>query len=65
MNGLVEGVKTSFKMNKVGLGMLKTKRMNPSEMLSGHSCKDTKGFQAMLKKAREIEDAKVAKFQPA
>ena len=63
MNGFGEGVKTSLKMQKIGMGMVKTKRMNPSEMLGGHSCKDTKGLQAMLKKAREIEDAKVAKFQ--
>jgi len=50
-------------MQKVGLGMLKTKRMNPFEFFSGHSCKDSKGLQAALKKAREIEEAKTAKFQ--
>ncbi|KHD06947.1 heterodisulfide reductase [Candidatus Thiomargarita nelsonii] len=63
MNGFSEGVKTSLKMQKIGLGMYKTKRMSPLEMLGGHGCKDSKGLQAILKKAREIEEAKVAKFQ--
>ncbi len=65
MNGFAEGVKTSLKMQKVGMGMLKTKRMDPLEIVGGHGCKDKKGLQAILKKAREIEDAKAAKFQPA
>ncbi len=62
MNGMVEGVKTSLKMQKVGLGMLKTKRMTPMEMAGGHGCKDIKGLQAALQKAREIEEAKAAKI---
>jgi quinone-modifying oxidoreductase subunit QmoC len=63
MNGFVNGIKTSLKMQKIGLGMLKTKRMSPFEFFGGHSCKDSKGLQAALKKAREIEEAKAAKFQ--
>jgi len=59
MNGLSEGVKTSLKMAPVGLGMLKTKRMSPMEMAGGHSVKDLKGFHAMLKKAEELESARV------
>jgi quinone-modifying oxidoreductase, subunit QmoC len=43
-------------MQSVGLGMLKAKRLNPFEILGGHSVKDKSGFHAMLKKAREIED---------
>lgn len=65
MNGFVQGIKTSLKMQKVGLGMLKTKRMAPLEIIGGHGCKDSKGLQAILKKAREIEEAKAAKFQQA
>lgn len=61
MNGFAEGVKTSLKMQKIGLGMLKTKRMTPLEMAGGHGCKDKKGLQAALKKAREIEEAKATK----
>ncbi|HHB91856.1 MAG TPA: 4Fe-4S dicluster domain-containing protein [Thioploca sp.] len=61
MNGFMEGIKTSLKMQKIGLGMWKTKRMDPMEILGGHGCKDTKGLQAMLKKASEIEAAKKVK----
>ncbi len=63
MNGFAEGIKTSLKMQKIGLGMLKAKRMSPFEIFGGHSCKDSKGLQAILNKAREIEEAKAAKFQ--
>ncbi|MEA3412925.1 MAG: 4Fe-4S dicluster domain-containing protein [Pseudomonadota bacterium] len=66
MNGFSEGVKTSLKMAPVGLGMLKTRRMSPMEMAGGHSVKDLKGFHAMLKKAEELESARVdAKGGPA
>lgn len=58
MNGFAEGVQTSLKMKDIGLNMLKTKRMNPMEIVSGHSCADKGGLQAILKKAKEIEDAK-------
>ena len=62
INGFVEGIKTALKMSGVGLGMLKTKRMTPIELLGGHGIKDTKGLHAILKKAREIELAKEEKF---
>ena len=62
MNGFGEGVKISLKMKNVGLGMLKTKRMNPMEILGGHGVKDKSGFQAMLKKAQELEDARIARY---
>jgi quinone-modifying oxidoreductase subunit QmoC len=62
MNGFMEGVKASLKMQKVGIGMVLAKRLNPFEILGGHGCKDNKGLQAILKKAREIEDAKAVKF---
>jgi quinone-modifying oxidoreductase subunit QmoC len=58
MNGFGEGIKTALKMKDIGLGMYKAKRMNPLEIFGGHGCKDKKGFQAIMKKAREIEDAK-------
>ena len=62
INGFVEGIKTALKMSGIGLGMLKTKRMTPIELLGGHGIKDTKGLHAILKKAREIELAKEEKF---
>ena len=61
MNGFAEGVKTSLKMQSIGLNMLKTKRLNVMEVIGGHGCKDAKGLQAILNKAREIELAKAAK----
>lgn len=61
MNGFGEGVKTSLKMQGVGLGMLKTQRMDPLEILGGHGCKDAAGLRAALNKARQIEEAKAVK----
>ena len=59
MNGISEGIKTSLKMKDIGLGMLKTKRMSPMEMLGGHGVKDSAGFHKMLKKAQELEDKRI------
>ena len=61
MNGFGEGVKTALKMKDVGLGMVKTKRMNPMEMLGGHAVKDLNGFKKMIQKAQELEDARITK----
>jgi len=61
MNGIAEGIKTALKMKAIGLGMWKTKRMNPMEILGGHSVKDKSGFHAMLKKAEELESARIEK----
>jgi quinone-modifying oxidoreductase subunit QmoC len=58
MNGFVDGVKTSLKMKDIGLGMLRARRMNPMEMVGGHAIKDVAGFQKMIRKARELEDAR-------
>lgn len=55
-DGLVAGIKKSWSMRNIGLGLLKAKRLNPFELFGGHRCKDQKGITAMLKKAREIED---------
>ena len=63
MNGYAEGVKTSIKMQKIGLNMWLTGRMNPVEIVKGHGCKDIKGLHAILKKAQEIESTKIEKFQ--
>jgi quinone-modifying oxidoreductase subunit QmoC len=61
MNGYGEGVKTALKMKDIGLGMTKTGRMNPMEILGGHAVKDLSGFQKAIKKAQELEDARIAK----
>ena len=65
MNGFTEGVKTALKMAPIGMGMFKTKRMNPLEILGGHAVKDQKGFHAIINKAQELEDARVAKHRSA
>ena len=59
MNGFGEGVKTALKMKDVGLGMTRTKRMNPMEILGGHAVKDLSGFQKAIKKAQELEAARI------
>ena len=61
MNGFGEGVKTAMANQKLGLNMIKTKRMSISEAWGGHKVKDLSGFQKMLKKAQELEDARIAK----
>ena len=61
MNGVGEGVKTALKMKDIGLGMMKTKRMSPMEILGGHGVKDLSGFKKMIQKAQELEDARIAK----
>jgi quinone-modifying oxidoreductase subunit QmoC len=60
MDGYVEGVKVAYKMKMIGYNMLRTKRMNPFEIMGGHGIKDVKGFHAILSKAQELEDARVA-----
>ena len=60
MNGFSEGVKTSLANQKLGMNMLKAKRMSAFEYFGGHSIKDTSGFTKMLKKARELEDSRIA-----
>ncbi|TXT21200.1 MAG: hypothetical protein FD132_710 [bacterium] len=43
-------------MAVVGLGLARAGRMNPLEAIGGgHKCKDSKGIQAMLAKAKELE----------
>ena len=57
MNGFGEGIKVAMGNQKLGLNMLKTKRMAVNEAWGGHSVKDKSGFHAMLKKAAEIEQS--------
>ena len=55
-DGFGQGIKNDMAMQGVGLGLMKAKRLNPMELLGGHSCSDKSGIQKMLAKAREIED---------
>ena len=59
MNGFAEGIKVAMANQKLGLNMIKAGRMAISELWGGHTVKDKKGFQAMLAKAREIEEGNI------
>ncbi|WP_025770269.1 4Fe-4S dicluster domain-containing protein [Thioalkalivibrio sp. HK1] len=61
MHGFVDGIKTALKKAPLGLGMVRTKRMNPMEFFGGHKVRDRKGFHRMLEKAEEIESARIEK----
>jgi quinone-modifying oxidoreductase subunit QmoC len=61
MNGFGEGIKVAMKNQKLGMNMIKTKRMNPMEIMGGHAVKDLSGFQKVIKKAEELEEARIAK----
>ena len=61
MNGFGEGVKVAMGKQKLGMDMMKTKRMSPMEILGGHGLKDLSGFQKAIAKAQELEDARIAK----
>ena len=63
MNGIGEGIKKSLAMKDVGLGMMKTGRLNPMEIIGGHSIKDTSGLKKMLAKAQEIEEQHIAGYK--
>ncbi len=60
-DGLVAGLKKGWEMRHIALGLLKAKRLNPFELFGGHRCKDAKGIEAMLAKAREIEARELPK----
>jgi len=56
MDGIASGIKKGLAMLPVGLGLMKTGRLNPMGLFGGHTIKGKGDLQKMLKKAREIED---------
>ena len=56
MDGIMSGIKKGLEMLPVGLGMLKTKRLDPLGLISHRGIKGKADLQKMIKKAREIED---------
>ncbi|MFN2309470.1 MAG: hypothetical protein ABR553_07010 [Gammaproteobacteria bacterium] len=54
MNGFAEGVKTLLKMTGIGLGMLKTKRLSPLEVLNGHTCNGVGEIAEKIPTARPL-----------
>jgi len=50
MNGFGEGLKVAMKNQKLGMSMLKARRMNPKETIGGHAVKDLSGFKKPSKR---------------
>ena len=59
-DGFMQGVKNALAMKKIGLGLMKAKRLNPMEIFGGHKCKDNNAIKNMIAKAQEIEKNKKA-----
>ena len=58
-DGFGQGVKNALANQKLGMNMMKAKRMSPAEFFGGHGVEDTSGLQKMIKKAEEIELARL------
>ncbi|RTZ62157.1 MAG: heterodisulfide reductase [Gammaproteobacteria bacterium] len=58
MDGFGNGIKKALAMKDVGLGLLKTGRLDPMGLFKAGGIKDKSGLQKALKKAREIEDTR-------
>lgn len=56
MDGVVTGVKRAFAMKNVGLGMLRTGRLNPFALFRPGGIKGKRDLQKMLARAYQIED---------
>ncbi len=58
-DGFVSGIKEALAHQKLGMNMMKAKRMSVAEVFGGHGVKDLSGLQKIIKKAQEIEDSKI------
>jgi quinone-modifying oxidoreductase subunit QmoC len=58
-DGFGQGVKNALANQKLGMNMMKAGRMSASEFFGGHGVKDASGLQKMIKKAQELEDARI------
>ncbi len=61
-NGFASGIKESMKKQKLGMSMMKAKRMSAGELFGGHGIKDIDGLRKILARAEEIESEKIKKF---
>ena len=62
-DGIGSGIREAMKKQKLGLNMLKAKRVSPMELFGGgHGIKDISGLLRILARAEEIEIAKLQKF---
>ncbi len=60
MDGFSQGMKNTMAKQKLGMNMLKAKRLSVSEAWGGHKVKDLSGFQKMIAKAQLLEDARIS-----
>ncbi len=58
MDGFISGVKRAYAMRNVGLGMLRTGRLNPFALVRAGGIARQTELQKMLAKAYQIEDAR-------
>ncbi len=58
MDGFADGIKKALAMQKVGLGLMRTKRLNVFGFFQTGGIKNKKDLQKILAKAREIEDTR-------
>jgi quinone-modifying oxidoreductase, subunit QmoC len=58
-DGFGQGIKNAMANQKLGMNMMKAKRMSAAELFGGHGVKDVSGLQKIIKKAEEIEAAKL------
>lgn len=58
-DGFGQGIKNAMANQKLGMNMMKAKRMSAAEFFGGHGVKDASGLQKIIKKAEEIEAAKL------
>ena len=61
-DGFISGIKESLKHQKLGMNMMKAKRMSPMELLGGHGVKSAGDLQKIIKKAQEIENARIESY---
>lgn len=61
-DGFVSGIKESLKHQKLGMNMMKAKRMSIAELFGGHGVKNMSDLQKIIKKAEEIENARIESY---
>lgn len=61
-DGIVSGIKESLKHQKLGMNMMKAKRMSVTEIFGGHGVKEISDLQKIIKKAQEIENARFESY---
>lgn len=61
-DGFVSGIKESIKHQKLGMNMMKAKRMSVTELFGGHGIKEISDFQKIIKKAQELESARIESY---